>query len=563
MFNDIFLGAGACLLIIMAVLFILALGKLRRFSTDPQAPRTFRKLLVLSAATAALGAFTIFIMPKAYNQMIIEPVGGVAITTASDSSRQRQRPQDTTPSTEPTEAVTPPADNAPPSPDQSASVDDTWATGSGPLTSALRTNRVIIHTADTTIVVRDIPAAINRIEGITAALGGWLVNSHQDSNHNGSASIKVPATSLNQAINEIGQIATSIRSINLSSQDLTDEFIDTGSKLRVLEATEKNYLNLLTQAKDVNQNLIIHKHLLEIQKEMEQLKGRISYLSEASAFSLINITLNLAPVHMAVDAGADITIQTGQEVFVDAILASPKGSDLHQYNWDFGDGTPPVTGQRTALLVGGAGKRITNPARHLYKQEGRHIIEINAIATGLAGVAEGNDTIIVTVKAVPSITVSVPADRFTVTENETLKVKASFTTPQELQQYTYQWDWGDATPTQMGSLPDGINQIIGNHTYANPTQSTLTGFLTLSALSEAGKISSTQTFTINVRKSKSIIAGNWDVAGWFKNSARAVFAVLSIILMATVWILIFSPLIAIGAGAIFLMYRKGWIGTQH
>ena len=263
---------------------------------------------------------------------------------------------------------------------------------------------------------------------------------------------------------------------------------------------------------------------------------------------------------MDIDAGEDIIVQVGQQVSLDSILASPSGAEEFSYTWDFGDGSNIQTGRQTALLVGGGGRRITNPAKHVYESEGRYIIQVKARTTGEYGVAEGADTLLATVKAVPTIAVSVPINDSVVTEGKEFQITASFTKPAELQQYTYQWYFGDGTPSQSGQVPDGSNQVTGTHTYNHPTRGqSHKGQFTISALSQAGKVSSSTKFNVYVQENKPIIAGNWDVSNWFKGAVRAVFATLSVLMLIGVWLLIFSPLIAIVVAAVLLMWRKGWI----
>ena len=331
------------LVAITAILIFLAIRARLRFDTDTGAPHSFRVRLGLSGLTALVAAI-IFTASNITADFIIEPVGGISSNSDSwtpqrnqDSDQQlRQYSTDTDPSnltrTTPITDTTaqpssvPTRDTAP----EPATDRPTWS-GHGPLASALRQERIIVHTANTSILVKDIPAALAHIEQTASNLGGWLVASRHDSHHSGTAAIRVPAPSLRQAIETIISAATQITSLEFTSEDVTEEFIDVQSRLKVLETTETNYIQLLAQAQDLQTNLQIRELILQIRQDIEQLTGRLNYLSDVAEFSLINVTINLAPIPMDVDAGDNITIQVDKPTDFKALLTPPAGTQDISY----------------------------------------------------------------------------------------------------------------------------------------------------------------------------------------------------------------------------------------
>ena len=555
------------LVIALAILAIIGILARSRYKTDPGAPAKFRLLMVFSGITIMVAAvlLTANVIAPHY---IIETTGGIS---TNSGPRDQSLPQYNRNSDEQTTAkqaaskplriaITETDTEQAPRPEQAA--DKTTWSGHGPLASALRTERVIVHTANTSILVTNIPDTLAHIERTARDLGGWLVASRHDSHHSGTAAIRVPAPSLRQAIETIISAATQINSMEFTSEDVTEEFIDVQSRLKVLETTEENYINLLAKAENLETNLKIRELLLQIRQDIEQLKGRLNYLSDIAAFSLINITVNLAPTSMDVDAGDELTVQTGKSADFNALITPPTGDSDIFYTWDFGDGTPDVSGNRTALVFGTKGRRLTNPASHTYAQEGKHIVHVVATATGKEGVAEGTDTLFVTVKDIPSIRLSLPTKHFTVEAGKELKIRAHFTRPTEIWDYEYIWDFGDGSPSTPVQLSQGIIRLEGIHTYHEPQQQYIEATLTISGISDAGKISATETFIVIVTERNSLIAGSWDIGAWAKSSIRAVFATLSAVTMIFVWLLIFSPLIAIIVVPIIVARRRGWIGNK-
>ena len=558
---------AAILLILLVFLIVMAYRALRNYRTDPKAPRRFRAL-ALSSAITALALLGTYASHDLINNAIIEPVGG--ISTESSRNSRSWTPQYIPPQEPELQRIQPSA----PTPDipETGTGNNstlpvpadtiTWS-GHGPLASALRADRLIVHSADTSIVVKDIPNALAHIEHTAKNLGGWLVSSHHDSRHSGAASIRVPAQTLRQALDTIHSAAFKVASLHLSSEDVTEEFIDTRSRLNALDVTETSYTKLLAEAPNLIVSLQIREPLLEIQQDIEKMRGRLKYLSEVAAFSLINITVTVAPAPLEIDAGEDITVQAGKSTGFDAIITPQEPSTDIYYTWDFGDGTPEESGNRTAPVFGSPGKRITNPTHHTYPHEGKHIVQVLAQSTSDAGIAEGTGTLTVTVKAIPFIHLSVPANSLTVEEGDELSVVAKFRRPQGLSAYEYVWDFGDGSPTTLAQIPQGITQIKSTHVYDHVySYSPATATVTINALSEAGNVSATTEYRVFVTESTSLMAGNWDIAGWAKDGVRAVFATLSVLTMLTTWLLIFSPFIALLAGALFFAYRRRWIGPK-
>ena len=73
------------------------------------------------------------------------------------------------------------------------------------------------------------------------------------------------------------------------AQDVTEEYVDLQCRLKSLQNTEEQYLNLLLRAETVEDTLMVQRELSSVQSQIEQLKGRMNYLEHTSATSLINV----------------------------------------------------------------------------------------------------------------------------------------------------------------------------------------------------------------------------------------------------------------------------------
>ncbi len=160
--------------------------------------------------------------------------------------------------------------------------------------------RMIVRTASLSIVVQDTEEALGAIESLATELGGYISDLRTwrlDDQLAGTVTLRVPAESFDQARQRIKDLALEVDSENVSGQDVTEEYIDLGARLGNLEVAEEELLELLASAqethKDAESILAIYQEITNIRQQIEQIKGRMQYLENASA--LATLTINLTP----------------------------------------------------------------------------------------------------------------------------------------------------------------------------------------------------------------------------------------------------------------------------
>ena len=255
--------------------------------------------------------------------------------------------------------------------------------------------RIIVRTVNMDLEVADVSEALDGTAELAEGLRGWVVSSDRSEKHRGSISIRVPAEELDVAISRLREMALDVESEVSTSKDVTDEYVDTTARLRNFEATEEALLKLLNRADAVEEALKVQQELTKIQGEIERLQGRIKFLEQTSAFSLINVSLRLAPVDMFVDPGPEQAVSVGQIARFRATFKPPEDIEDFTFTWDFGDGSRPLTSDRTAPTLE-EDTRVTATVTHIYPddRDSPFIAEIEIVGTGDAGVAEGKNTVI-------------------------------------------------------------------------------------------------------------------------------------------------------------------------
>jgi hypothetical protein len=174
------------------------------------------------------------------------------------------------------------------------------ANASGENVVVQNTNRKIIKNADVRLLVKDTDVAIDRTTQIIGDLGGYIISSrvwYQDYYGNNlkyaTMTLGIPVDQFEQALTRLRGLAIRVLDENASGEDVTDQYVDLQSQLENLEATRARVQEFLKDAKTVDEALRINQQLSDIEGQIEQIKGRMNYLNDRSAFS--TITVNFEP----------------------------------------------------------------------------------------------------------------------------------------------------------------------------------------------------------------------------------------------------------------------------
>jgi len=159
--------------------------------------------------------------------------------------------------------------------------------------------RMLIQRASLELVVTDAAKSMEDIKDLVGELGGYIANSNawrQGDWLRANLTLRVPAESLETALDQIKALAVKVQRESLSGEDVTEQYTDLGARLRNLEATEKELLALLTEVREKPNStaediLDVHRRLSEIRGEIEQVKGRMQYLEQMTAMATIDVEL--------------------------------------------------------------------------------------------------------------------------------------------------------------------------------------------------------------------------------------------------------------------------------
>ena len=186
--------------------------------------------------------------------------------------------------------------------------------------------RMIVKTGSLTLQVADLTPAMQRVNAIIAGVPGAYVAASSTSYRAGaeqpgvpgvpgvmprdpgpgilpprpipapgqsaSLTLKVPSDSFGEVMTRLRETGSPV-SEQVSTQEVTEEFVDLEAQVRNLESTEQQYIRLLERAQRIEEILPIQQRITDVRGQIERLRGRMNLLQRRSDVSTITLTLLL------------------------------------------------------------------------------------------------------------------------------------------------------------------------------------------------------------------------------------------------------------------------------
>ena len=166
--------------------------------------------------------------------------------------------------------------------------------------TAAEVDQKIIKNGYLRMEVAKVADAAADITGIATARGGFIqsssVTERGDGTYSGDISVRVPVEKFEETMGEIKKLATVVRHETSSGQDVTEQYTDLEAQLRNAKAQEEVYLEILKQAKTVEEILQVQQYLGQIRAQIESYEGRLKYLQNMTSYSTISVALEEEPV---------------------------------------------------------------------------------------------------------------------------------------------------------------------------------------------------------------------------------------------------------------------------
>ncbi len=184
---------------------------------------------------------------------------------------------------------------APAAPSADSTANQNLPANANPQASPYQQNRMIIKNGEMTLLVADTDRALDQATGVAVDSGGYIVSSKtwlQDGFKYAALTMGIPSDQFEVAQRRLRGLALEVQNDTASGQDVSQEYVDLQSRLTNLQATEARIRDFLDKATKVADALEVNQQLSDVEGQIEQVKGRMQFLKDRSAFSTIALTLN-------------------------------------------------------------------------------------------------------------------------------------------------------------------------------------------------------------------------------------------------------------------------------
>jgi hypothetical protein len=142
--------------------------------------------------------------------------------------------------------------------------------------------QMLIYTAHVTMSVYQVAPALDAIEGIARAMGGYL-----ESRNDTQIQIRIPRLRFDEALHKV-EASGDVLHRDVTAQDVTDAYFDLEARLKNARAVRDRLQALLEKAA-VKEAIEIQKELERVTGEIEVLEGKLKLLSSKIAYSTIDV----------------------------------------------------------------------------------------------------------------------------------------------------------------------------------------------------------------------------------------------------------------------------------
>lgn len=155
--------------------------------------------------------------------------------------------------------------------------------------------RKLIKNGEITFTTKDIAETRKLIEKVCKDFEAYISSDEQqkmDDNINFVQVIRIPAARFDAFLKTIEGLGERIEYRNVTTSDVTEEFIDTEARLKTKRELEVRYHQLLGKASKIEDMLAIEEQIAKVRTEIEAMQGRLNFLTNQVGYSTLRVSYN-------------------------------------------------------------------------------------------------------------------------------------------------------------------------------------------------------------------------------------------------------------------------------
>jgi len=154
---------------------------------------------------------------------------------------------------------------------------------------------ILLREGHCRLEVDNLDRELNRIQFLVNSYNGYVSDLNIQNNgwqKEATFLLRIPAKHFQNTIDSIKFHAEKIVYQRISTQDVTEEYVDISSRLETKKQVRDRYVEILrNKAKTVEEILMAEEKIRHLQEEIEAREGRLRYLKNRASMSTITIEL--------------------------------------------------------------------------------------------------------------------------------------------------------------------------------------------------------------------------------------------------------------------------------
>lgn len=159
-------------------------------------------------------------------------------------------------------------------------------------TEPTKIERKLIRNARIGFQSDDLEKTAERLAKLTKQLEGYISNDESNNNYGQSKhnlTVRIPSKNFDAFLKGVGEGVDEFDYKNISTDDVTAEYLDVESRIKTKKELETRYLAILNKANSVTEMLEIERELNNVRGEIESAQGRLKYLKNQVSYSTFYI----------------------------------------------------------------------------------------------------------------------------------------------------------------------------------------------------------------------------------------------------------------------------------
>jgi hypothetical protein len=156
-------------------------------------------------------------------------------------------------------------------------------------------NRLVIQNSDVSLLVKNVVDTRNKILDYTNKNGGYMVSastSNPQDAPTANITIRIPSDKLQESLDFFHSLSVKVVSENLLGQDVTDQYVDIDTRIKLLESTKARYEDILSKATEINDITNLTSQILNIQSQIDSYKGQQESLEKNAKLARLTVFMS-------------------------------------------------------------------------------------------------------------------------------------------------------------------------------------------------------------------------------------------------------------------------------